>query len=284
MPSSLHQGLLALFVNAPRMAPDLLRRLGAPLPEFDSVLQVGAELGQPPSERRVDLALELRRAGAPVTALLLEVQLRRDPDKPFTWPLYYAAKRDQLRCDPLLVVLTLHRGVARWCRREIATPQLRFAPLVLGPDEVPAITEAGTATPELAVLAALMHADDDAASAAAVAQAALRGLAPLDIDRTRTYTDLVLQALGPAARHILEAAVIPQNYVFKSDFARKYIAMGRVESIYDILEARGLAIPEELRIMLEDLRTPSRLQSLLRRALTVKRAEDLLPRPRRPRA
>lgn len=282
MPSSLHQGLLALFVDAPRMAPDLLRRLGAPLPEFDSVLQVGAELGQPPSERRVDLALELRRAGAPVTALLLEVQLRRDPDKPFTWPLYYAAKRDQLRCDPLLVVLTLHRGVARWCRREIATPQLRFAPIVLGPDEVPAITEA--VTPELGVLTALMHADDDAGSAATIAEAALRGLAPLDIDRTRIYTDLVLQALGPAARHILETAMLPENYVFKSDFARKYIAMGRVESSYDILEARGLAIPEELRAMLEDLRSPPRLQSLLRRALTVKRAEDLLPRPRRPKS
>ncbi len=129
-----------------------------------------------------------------------------------------------------------------------------------------------------------MHAEDDARSAAAAAQVALRGLAPLDIDRTRIYTDLVLQALGPAARHILETAMIPQNYVYQSDFARKYYAQGRVEAIYDVLEARGLAIPEELRAMLDDLRSPTRLQSLLRRALTVKRAEDLLPRPRRPKA
>lgn len=137
-------------------------------------------------------------------------------------------------------------------------------------------------------LAALMHADDDDASAATVAQAALRGLAPLDIDRTRIYTDLVLQALGPAARHILETAMIPQNYVFKSDFARKYIAQGvaqgRVEAIYAVLEARGLAVPEELRTMLEDCSSPARLQGLLRRALTVKRAKDLLPRTRRPKA
>jgi hypothetical protein len=73
MPSSTHDGLVALLSNDPTLAPRLLRaEPGAPrLPAFNEVTPTRGDLGSPvPNERRrVDLALELRRRGRRVAVL-----------------------------------------------------------------------------------------------------------------------------------------------------------------------------------------------------------------------
>ncbi len=72
-----------------------------------------------------------------------------------------------------------------------------------------------------------------------IAAAAAEVVPRLDDDRARPYTDLILNALGAAARAALEAALL-QNYEYKSDFAKKYIAIGIAEGKAEG-EAKGKA-------------------------------------------
>jgi len=325
MPSSTHDGLVALFSNDPTLAPRLLRDgPGAPrLPAFDEVTPTRGDLGSTvPSERRVDLALELRHRGRRVAVLLLEVQLRTDPDKPWTWPNYYASARDRLRCPVFLVVITPTRRIANWCRRSIVTPQLYFTPFVLGPDEVPAITDvnAARACPELGVLSALVH--GRGAHGKRILWTAIQGIDRLDIDRRRIYTGLLKLLVikdpshpaeltmniqeftdkygidpefqrfideydgdeGEAIHAFWETVLIPQlsRGTPFSDFDDAIDALQG--AIFDTLKARKVRVPRAIRAQIVECIDTVRLRTMLRRALRVQHAEDVLTRKRLPTA
>lgn len=85
--------------------------------------------------------------------------------------------------------------------------------------------------PELAVLSAMAHGRDaNVTRAIGVAAAAQRAVRGLDLDRSRIYLDLIMSSLGEAARCAL-TDMDPRKYVFQSDFARRYISLGRAEGI-----------------------------------------------------
>ena len=66
----------------------------------------------------------------------------------------------------------------------------------------------------------------------------------LDVDRSRIYLDLILNSLGEAARQALNQ-MDARTYVFQSEFAKKYIALGRSEGVAEGRaegEARGRAL------------------------------------------
>jgi hypothetical protein len=80
--------------------------------------------------------------------------------------------------------------------------------------------------PELAVLSAMAHGQDaDVERALEIAFVAQKASVGLDADRCRIYCDLIRNSLGKAARSALKN-MDPQKYVFQSEFARKYIALG----------------------------------------------------------
>lgn len=320
VPSPRHLGLVALFARTPGLVAALLHRVGVTLPPFDAVAAAGNDLGQPGlSERRVDLALRFTRAGATVAAALVEVQLGRDPDKRFTWPAYWINLRDQLRCEVHLLVVTLDRGLAAWCRRPIESPQFRFAPLVIGPDEIAAVTAPAeiALSPELAVLSAMVHGRGDPA----LVRSVLNGLQALDASIRSHYIALVLSVFGGGARRTKEADVnelIPLSglrpdleptmsdwrfqawldkgltraeamkatldelfeLVWKQLERPAIVARARAEAILELLADRGLAVPEVVRSELLACADVERLRRLQRRALTVRSADELLPRRR----
>jgi hypothetical protein len=82
MPSQLHEALLQLFRNRPRLAAELLRdALNVELPEFTEARIESADLTDLKSaEYRADLVVLLYK-GKPVLGIILEVQLTRDPRK-----------------------------------------------------------------------------------------------------------------------------------------------------------------------------------------------------------
>jgi hypothetical protein len=89
--------------------------------------------------------------------------------------------------------------------------------------------EVALADPELAVLSAMAHGRDvDGQKAARIALAAQIASLGLDDDRARLYFDLVLNSLSDAAKSELRT-MDPAKYEFQSDFAKKYIAIGRQE-------------------------------------------------------
>lgn len=129
-------------------------------------------------------------------------------------------------------MVTSDEATARWAAKPIDLGGGNwFAPLVLGPSHVPEVTEESRAQgdPELAVLSAMAHGQDvDIGKAARIAVAAQQASLGLDEERSRLYFDLVLASLSEAARQELQA-MDPAKYEYQSEFARRYVAQGRVE-------------------------------------------------------
>ena len=230
MPSNKHQGLLQLFRNQPALAAELVCLVGKePLPPHDSAQL--ADAGASPvtaTEYTADTTVVLRQGERPVYAIVVEVQLRRDPDKRYSWPYYVAAQRCRLQCACCLLVLAPDRGVAGWAATpiDLGQPGYPFAPLVVDSESVPIIgqVDAAVQRPELAVLSALAHGRREYGSA--VATAAVGALIHLDDERKLLYYDLVLDAVCEATRLELEALMKPEGYEYQSDFARKYYGAG----------------------------------------------------------
>ncbi len=255
MPSLSHSQIAELFRSCPELAPRLVREsLGVDLPDYTSVEIVDATLAALiPTEHHLDLVLLLRDA-QPVYALGVEVQLRRDADKPWVVPYYAMSLRLRHRCPVAVLMVCPKRPVAVWARRPIATgaPNNAFRMLVLGPDCIPRIEspEQANAMPELAVLSALTY--RNSVNGLAVLLAALDAVDALDDERVRTYHVLLLDGLSAAARHALEAVMIPHDYKIKSPLLKKLIKIGRVEgrvegrvaSLLTVLSARGLTITD----------------------------------------
>jgi hypothetical protein len=302
MPSLTHDALLQLFRNRPTLAPELLRDvLHTPVPAFDHVRVGDATLTEiVPTEYRADLVLLLEGAdgGAPAAALVVEAQLGRDADKRWSWPVYLASLRARLRCDVALLVVTSDSAIAGWAATPIDTghPGWVLVPLVLGPQAVPVVREVSAAerSPELAVLSVMLHGHGE--DALDVAEAALAAARDLDDERSRLYADLVLASVDEAARAILEALMASGNYEYQSDFARRYVAQGKAEgkaegiaegkaegraeggahAIFAVLAARGLDVPDEVRVRITACTELARLDAWLARAVTASSAAEVI--------
>jgi hypothetical protein len=236
MPSELHEALLFLFRNCPTLAPDLMRdALHADwLPSYTEARIESADLTElQPAEYRADLVVHLiSRDGLPVHGIIVEVQLSTDKRKRFAWPSYVTNLRARLKSEASLLVVTADERTARWA----ATPTHIgggnwFTPLVIGPAQVPEITDEPRARrdPELAVLSAMAHGlDADTGKAARIAAAAAEASIGLDENRARLYLDLVLASLSEAARRELQL-MDPARYEYKSEFAKRYVAQGKLE-------------------------------------------------------
>lgn len=160
MPTFLHEGFIALLRQFPSLAPQLLQqRLHLKLPPYSEVRLEEADFTQlVPAQYRADLVVLLVE-GSPVFGIIVEVQLSRDEDKRFTWPLYTLALRARLRCPTCVLVIAPEDNIATWAREpiDIGQPQSVFVPLVLGGQALPRVsdTEPEQQTPELVALSSL---------------------------------------------------------------------------------------------------------------------------------
>ncbi|CAN98586.1 MULTISPECIES: hypothetical protein [Sorangium] len=293
MPSVTHEALVELFKNRPTLAAEMLHdALGHPVPTFTEARVESSDLTEiVPSDRRADVVVVLLvgEQQQPAMAIVVEVQLGVDPDKPYVWPVYVTQTRARHRCPTGLLVVTINAAMARWSARPIDTghPGWTLTPLVLGPQRVPVVTDAGQAkaAPEVAVLSAMAHGQSDAAEAIGVAF--LAAAPGLDEERRAVYGDLVLSSLNAAARRKLEA-MMKSGYQFQSEFARSYVAKGRQEGrkegileakahdVLAILEARGLEVPAEVRERVLASTDLDELDRWIRRAAVISDARELL--------
>ncbi|AUX36429.1 hypothetical protein SOCE836_086360 [Sorangium cellulosum] len=284
MPSIAHEALVELFKNRPTLAAEMLQSaLGQRIPTFQEARVESSDLTEiVPSDRRADLVVVLVGAQQrPAMGIVVEVQLGVDPDKPYVWPVYMAQTRAQHRCPTRLLVVTTDPAMARWCSRPIHTghPGWTLRPLVLGPEGVPVVTDAqqAKAAPEVVVLSAMAHGHSGVGEAIGVAF--LAAAAGLDEERRAVYGDLVLSSMNEAARRTLEA-MMKSGYVFQSEFARSYVAKGKIEAkaqdVLAILEARGMDIPAEVRERVLASTDLAELDRWIRRAAVVGDAWELL--------
>jgi hypothetical protein len=288
-----HEVLVDLFKNRPELGPELLTEaLGVTLPSYSEARVVSIDLTQiRPTEYRADVVVLLLDAGVPISVVIVEVQLAVDDDKRFTWPEYLMGARARYRCPAGLLVVAPQPEVAAWCAQPIDTgvPGFVLIPPVLGRQAVPVITDPAEAArrPELAVLSAMAHGESE--QGAAIAAAVLPAVRGLDDERARFYGDLVLNSLNEAARRALEAMM--KGYEYQSDFAKKYVAVGRDEGrtegevaarARDVLTAfrvRGIAVPDAARERILAEKDPARLERWLEKAIVVVSLSEVLDEP-----
>ncbi len=159
----------------------------------------------------------------------------------------------------------------------------------LGHDAVPVVTDPAEAAgrPELAMLSILAHGQSD--HGVAIAAAVLPAIRELDDERARFYGDLLLNSLSEAARRSLETTM--KNYVYQSDFAKKYIALGRDEgrtegrseeaarAVLTALRIRGIAVSTTDRDRILAEKDPAQLERWLERAILAASVAEVLAEP-----
>jgi hypothetical protein len=108
----------------------------------------------------------------------------------------------RLGCPVQLLVVCPDPVVAAWCAVPIVVGGLVLTPLVLGPEQVPVVTDPVLArsSPELAVFSVLAH--GARAGQPMVFEALFAALGSVDRDHANMYADVVLAALpGIIWRH-----------------------------------------------------------------------------------
>ena len=232
MPSPLHEAIVELFRARPAMAAELLQQTFATTPVGDD-----ARLGEStltelqPAERRADLVILW---GDPTTlAVVLEVQTSRDDDKTWRWLAYVGTLRARHRCAVWLLVVCPDAAIGRWAVAALG-PDVEgghFRHRVIAPADVPWVLDeaAARASPELAMLSALAHggAGEEGENVVVAAATAINGLPD---ERARVYHDMLVWLLPKVARQAIERRFGAMAYEFpQSDFAKKWVAMGREE-------------------------------------------------------
>jgi hypothetical protein len=293
MPSMLHESIVTLFRNRPTLAAELLVRVGVPVPYVSEARVDEPDLTQViPTEYRADLVV-VHGESVDGVAVVVEVQLAQDTDKPYVWPLYQAALRAKLRRPTCVLVVTDDKAVARWAATPVATgqPGVSFAPVVvlapslpwIAPDQVPR-------APELALLVVIAHPDEERSGD--LAWAAIESVARVDGTRAALYHDIVLAHLGAAARARLEALMGFGNYRPQSDFGKKWFAEGeaegrlegkvegklegKIESVLRVLIGRGLALNQAQKDRILACRDLAMLDRWLQQALTATSTDEAL--------
>ena len=267
-----------MFRDQPALAADVLTDvLGIEIPDYIKAQVTSGDLTDvAPTEYRADAVVTLSDDNGLVLAVVVEAQLRIDPRKRQTWPVYVATLHARLGCPIILLVVCPRAAVATWCAEPIVTgsPGLTLTPVVLGPQDVPVVTDPDQAKrhPELTVLSAMTH---GARHGEPVFYALLGALDVLGPEHAELYADLVLTALPTAARKLLEACMTATAHPYQSDFARRWYNKGEADAVVMFLETRGIEVPADVRERITSCTDLDQLRTWVRRSVTVRTAQDL---------
>lgn len=153
-------------------------------------------------------------------------------------------------------------------------------PLVLGPAQIPVITDHDEARrfPELAVLSVAAHGREPGAEY--IALAALAASRDLDSERSVLYPDFILALLGEVARKALEQLMQASKYEYQSEFARKYFyggkAEGKAEVLLRLLRLRGFVVDDEVEARVSACKDDAQLNTWADKVLTAASLDELL--------
>ena len=275
MPSSLHQGVVALLRDDPALAFDLLRRafelelpaLGVIRDRHGALDRFAPCLGDT-GELRPDLVIgaEALDAEDPSggAAVIIEVQRRVDPRKRWRIAVYAALLAERLARPTAVILVPLSDATARWARGLGAheLPPRRWL-LVLDRQVMPRVVELSRARarPAEALLSALLHAVADDFEPCRVALQASLELAD---DRRWRYASTLMSAVPAAARESILGALSMAEREELTELERNSIAYHdgqqvgelagrlaeRAQLLLTVLELRGLALdaPAEARV------------------------------------
>ncbi|WP_328855147.1 hypothetical protein OHB01_07720 [Microbispora hainanensis] len=300
MPSPLHDTLNLLFRHRPQFAVEMLRdHLGVDVPDGLPVQVASNDLNDRPSiDLRPDVVITVGPRHSPLHAIVVEIQQKEEPDKLHALPRYAAALWLQLACPITVLMICPKARTAKWASAPIRTslPGYTLACQVIGPDQIPAVTDPAEAAahPELAALSVMAHGEHPP-----VIEAFVAALRHLPDEHAPQYYEYAYRLATKAARYVMERVMETTTWPVYSPFARQHygkgLEVGRAEgreegreegrrrgraegearAVLTVLEARGIAVSDSDRAFISACTDVGLLDEWVRRAATATSAADL---------
>jgi len=296
-----HEAPLEVLERFPDLLPRLLRdQFGRPVPLEARVRPVSSNFNiTVAQELRSDSAVVLETSPdrPPACAAILEPQRRIDPEKWYSWPSYLSELHRKYRCPTYLIVFAIGEeatAVAAWARQPIATfqPGSGFAPLVIGPPEIPPAptVEAAKADLPRAALGTMLHLGDP--DGAEVAYRTLRAAYEVyGLDMLAWMYNLIRGIVGEERFTEIERLIMldaQTHFIPKTAFEREHFSKGKSEgksegkaegmamAILAVLAARGLEVTEDQRSKFLACSDAAKLDRLVARAVSAATTSELL--------
>ncbi|MGW4162811.1 hypothetical protein [Streptomyces sp. NPDC004788] len=302
MVSSPHEAMHRIFQHDPHLFSRLSDVLGVPLPTTVEAVVLTTDVTETrPAERRVDTLLRLNSTREGSLLLAIEAQRKKDPAKPATWAYYTAYLWTKYGLPTALLVVCQDRATAEWAGQAVAAgpsymPTLTVRPLVVGPHNMPVITDPAQARADLvlATLSAITHAGDP--DIGAILEALSTALRDVPENVADPIVEFTAQGLGNRpAMEIWRNLVAADLSFYKSYLSEEIrdegrtegraegkaegkaegLAQGSVDAILIILEQRGLDVPDDVRERVTGCDDPEVLRRWVARAVTVSSAEEI---------
>ncbi|MFE7774293.1 hypothetical protein ACFU5O_10375, partial [Streptomyces sp. NPDC057445] len=290
MVSSPHEAMHRIFQEYPGLFSRVSEVLGVAFAPPTSVTVLPTDLTETqPVERRVDTLLRLDTEDDGAFLLAVEAQGKKDPAKPASWAYYVSYLHTKYRLPPVLLVVCQDRATAEWAARPTHIgpsqwPALTLRPLVVGPHNMPVITNIADARkdPAMATLAAITHVEDP--DIGAILKAVSGALRDTPQDLSYTLAELIAQGLGrrPAAQQWRQLMAVDLSF-FTSPISEEIRDEGRAEGrtesraedVLLVLEQRGLDVSEPARDRITGCTDPEILRHWLARAVTAPSTEAI---------
>ncbi|KKZ72036.1 hypothetical protein VO63_20705 [Streptomyces showdoensis] len=260
--------------------------LGLPLPSPVEVTVMPTDLTEAsPVERRLDTLLRLDSADDGSLLLAIEAQGKKDPAKPASWAYYTAYLWTKYRLPTALLVVCQDRATAEWAERSVSSgpphlPTLTLRPAVLGPHNMPVITDPDEARADLALttLSAITHAGDP--DIGAILKALSTALRDVPEDVADPIIEFTTQGLEkrPALelwRNLVAVDLSFYTSVISEEIRDEGRAQAHAEAILIILEQRGLTISDDARQRITGCDDPEVLRRWVARAVTVSSVDEI---------
>ncbi|THV30252.1 hypothetical protein [Glycomyces paridis] len=276
-----HEALHHVFRKSPNLIAETIQRAyEVDFPEIVESELVDTDLTEiAPMVRRPDTVIKALTERGP-QLLVVEAQTREAPSKIRSWAYYLSYLESKYEIPATLLVVTPSAATARWARGPLrlgppGLPSLELSPFVVGPDNLPVITEIEQAVEgvDLAVLAALTNRfDPDIEKALELLAQAIDTIPP---DQRAVWADLTEVGLEGCAQEFWRQIMQTMQYEFGSRLALESITKERARAVLKTLDMRAIPVSEGERVRIEGCTDLDMLEGWFTRAFEVERTEDL---------
>jgi hypothetical protein len=283
MVTARHEAMHRIFQEDPGVFARAFNALEIPIPAPTGAAVLSPDTTEfRPLERRVDSVIRFETADHGPFLLALEAQCRKDAAKPGAWA-YYAAYLHEKHGLPV-VVLVVCQDKTTAGRAELPSvtglpiwPTLTLRPLVLGPHNVPVVTDTETAANDipLATLSAITH-GRNRNKINPILKALGAALHSVDEETAQVFAELTELGLGraQAARTWSNMMAVDLSF-YRSRTSQRLRAEGLAEGIFAVLAERKVFVPDDVRARIEACEDHGLLKAWLSRAREAADAEDI---------
>ncbi|MFF6775562.1 hypothetical protein ACFY8W_18615 [Streptomyces sp. NPDC012637] len=286
MVSSPHETMHRIFQHDPHLFSRLSDVLGIPLPAtVEAVVLTTGATGRRPVERRVDTLPRRNSTGDGSLLLAIAAQHEKDPAKPATWAYDTAYLWTTYGMPTALLVVCQDRATAEWAGQAVpagpaSMPNLTIQPIVVGPHNMPVITDPAEARADLAVatLAAIAHARDP--DIGAVLRALSTALREVPENVADPIVECVAQGLGDRPAMETWRNLVASDLSFYTSYLSEQIrdegrAQGLAEAVLTVLWQRRLHVSDDARRRITACDDPEVLRHWIARAVIAYYAEEI---------